>query len=87
MPSEVSEGDTPLPKIARNERKIAAAILIFWSQMHGLTLLLMDELVDPAGKSDELCESVLQGSRRTGDDNSRHPARRLGWSSQPCGME
>ena len=51
----------PIPNTARNERKIAAAILIFWSQMHGLTLLLIDRLVGPAGKSDELCESVLQG--------------------------
>ncbi len=51
----------PIPKTARNERKIAGAILMFWSQMHGLTLLLIDRLVGPAGKSDELCESLLQG--------------------------
>jgi AcrR family transcriptional regulator len=50
-----------IPDIPRNERRIAAAILIFWSQMHGLTLLLIDRLVGPAEKSDELCESVLQG--------------------------
>jgi AcrR family transcriptional regulator len=50
-----------IPKSARNERKIAGAILIFWSQMHGLTLLLIDRLVGPNGKSDELSESVLQG--------------------------
>ena len=52
---------TPIPNTPRNERKIAGAILIFWSQMHGLTLLLVDQLVGPNGKSDELSESVLQG--------------------------
>ena len=51
----------PLPKTPRNERKIAAAILIFWSLMHGLTLLLVDRLVGPSRKTDELSESVLQG--------------------------
>ena len=51
----------PIPNTPRNERKIAGAILIFWSQMHGLTLLLVDRLVGPNGKSDELSESVLQG--------------------------
>jgi AcrR family transcriptional regulator len=51
-----------IPNTARNERKIAGAILIFWSQMHGLTLLLVDRLVGPNGKSDELCEIVLQGT-------------------------
>ena len=29
--------------------------------MHGLTMLLVDRLVGPNGKSDELSESVLQG--------------------------
>jgi AcrR family transcriptional regulator len=51
----------PLPMTPRNERKIAAAILIFWSLMHGLTLLLVDRLVGPSRKTDELSESVLQG--------------------------
>ena len=51
----------PLPKTSRNEPKIAAAILIFWSLMHGLTLLLADRLVGPSRKADELSESVLQG--------------------------
>jgi hypothetical protein len=51
----------PIPKTPRNERKIAAAILIFWSLMHGLTLLLVDRLVGPGRKTDELSESVLQG--------------------------
>jgi AcrR family transcriptional regulator len=51
----------PLPKTPRNERKIAAAILVFWSLMHGLTLLLVDGLVGPSRKTDELSESVLQG--------------------------
>jgi hypothetical protein len=51
----------PIPNTARNERKIAGAILMFWSQMHGLTLLLVDGLVGPSEKADELSESVLQG--------------------------
>jgi AcrR family transcriptional regulator len=51
----------PLPKTARNEPKVAAAILIFWSLVHGLTLLLVDRLVGPSRKADELSESVLQG--------------------------
>jgi AcrR family transcriptional regulator len=49
------------PNTPRNERKIAGAILVFWSQMHGLTLLLIDRLVGPSGKTDQLIESVLQG--------------------------
>jgi AcrR family transcriptional regulator len=51
----------PIPNTPRNARKIAAAILIFWSQMHGLTLLLVDRLVGPSEKSKELSESLLQG--------------------------
>ena len=51
----------PIPNTPRNERKIAAAILVFWSQMHGLTLLLVDRLVGPSEKSEELSESLLQG--------------------------
>jgi AcrR family transcriptional regulator len=51
----------PIPNTPRNERKISAAILIFWSQMHGLTLLLVDRLVGPSEKSKELSESLLQG--------------------------
>lgn len=51
----------PIPNTPRNERKIAGAILVFWSQMHGLTMLLVDRLVGPNGKSDELSESVLEG--------------------------
>jgi AcrR family transcriptional regulator len=50
-----------IPKTTRNEGKIAGAILIFWSQMHGLTSLLVDGLVGPRGKSKELSESLLQG--------------------------
>src|SRR6476660_5502395 len=53
----------PLPKTPRNEQKIAAAILVFWSVMHGLTLLLVDRLVGPSRKTDELTESVLRGMR------------------------
>jgi AcrR family transcriptional regulator len=51
----------PLSKTPRNERKIAAGILIFWSLMHGLTLLLVDRLVGPSRNTDELSESILQG--------------------------
>jgi AcrR family transcriptional regulator len=50
-----------IPNTPRNERKIAGAILVFWSQMHGLTLLLVDKLVGPSGKTDELIDSVLSG--------------------------
>ena len=50
-----------LPMTPRNERKVAAAILIFWSLMHGLTLLLVDRLVGPSRNTDDLSESVLQG--------------------------
>jgi AcrR family transcriptional regulator len=49
-----------MPDTLRNERKLAGAILMFWSLMHGLTLLLVDRLAGPMGKSDELSESVLQ---------------------------
>ena len=48
------------PKTPRNEQRIAAAILVFWSVMHGLTLLLVDRLVGPSRKSDKLTESVLR---------------------------
>jgi AcrR family transcriptional regulator len=51
----------PIPNTLRNKRKIAGAILIFWSQMHGLTLLLVDRHVGPTRKIDELSGSVLQG--------------------------
>jgi AcrR family transcriptional regulator len=50
-----------IPNTPRNERRIAGAILIFWSQMHGLTLLLVDRLVGPSGRADELSERALQG--------------------------
>jgi len=46
---------------ARNERKIAGAILACWSLVHGLTMLLADGLVGPTTKSDELSDSVVQG--------------------------
>ena len=51
----------PIANTARNERKIAGAILIFWSQMHGLTLLLVDRLVGPREQADELSEALLHG--------------------------
>jgi AcrR family transcriptional regulator len=50
-----------IPNTPRNEGKIAGALLMYWSLMHGLTLLLVDRLVGPNGKSDELSESLLQG--------------------------
>jgi AcrR family transcriptional regulator len=50
-----------IPNTAANARKIDGAILTFWSQMHGLTLLLVDRLVGPSDKMEELTESVLQG--------------------------
>ncbi|MDP9812329.1 AcrR family transcriptional regulator [Rhizobium tibeticum] len=50
-----------IPNTAANTREIDGAILIFWSQMHGLTLLLVDRLVGPSDKMEELTENVLQG--------------------------
>ncbi|WP_028747550.1 TetR/AcrR family transcriptional regulator [Rhizobium mesoamericanum] len=44
-----------------NTRTIDGAILVFWSQMHGLTLLLVDRLVGPSDKLEDLTENVLQG--------------------------
>jgi AcrR family transcriptional regulator len=51
----------PIPSTARNERKIDGAILVYWSLLHGLTLLLVDRLVGPSEKADELSETVLEG--------------------------
>jgi AcrR family transcriptional regulator len=50
-----------IPDTPADRRKIDGAILMFWSQMHGLTLLLVDRLVGPSEKAAELSESVLQG--------------------------
>lgn len=50
-----------IPDTPRNERKIAGAILACWSLVHGLTQLIADGLVGPDKKSDELCETLLQG--------------------------
>ncbi len=50
-----------IPRTARNERKIDGAILVYWSLLHGLTLLLIDGLVGPTEKADELAESVWDG--------------------------
>ena len=50
-----------IPLTARNERKIDGAILVYWSLLHGLTLLLIDGLVGPTAKADELSESVWEG--------------------------
>lgn len=59
----ISEGalGQAIPPTARNERKIDGAILIYWSLLHGLTLLLIDRLIGPTDKADELSESVLEG--------------------------
>jgi len=50
-----------IPDTARNERKIAGAILACWSLMHGLTLLLADGLVGPKKKAGALGERLVQG--------------------------
>ena len=50
-----------IPETSRNERKIAGAILACWSLVHGLTLLLADELVGPKKKSGALSDSLVQG--------------------------
>ena len=50
-----------IPQTARNERKIAGAILACWSLVHGLTLLLADGLVGPKKKSGALADSLVQG--------------------------
>jgi hypothetical protein len=51
----------PIASTEPNTRTIDGAILVFWSQMHGLTLLLVDRLVGPSDKMEELTENVLQG--------------------------
>ena len=51
----------PIPDIPRNERKIAAAILAFWSLVHGLTQLIADGLVGPGKDSGEMCETLIKG--------------------------
>lgn len=50
-----------IPLTARNEGKIAGAILACWSLVHGLTLLLADGLVGPKKKSGALGDSLVQG--------------------------
>lgn len=50
-----------IPDTTANKREIDGAILVFWSQMHGLTLLLVDGLVGPSDQVDELSESLFQG--------------------------
>lgn len=49
-----------IPSDQSNTRAMDGAILVFWSQMHGLTLLLVDRLVGPSDKLEELTENVLQ---------------------------
>jgi AcrR family transcriptional regulator len=51
----------PIPATSRNFPKIYGAILVFWSQLHGLTLLLIDGLVGPSDKAEDLCDRVVQG--------------------------
>ena len=50
-----------IPQTARNERKVAGAILACWSLVHGLTLLLADGLVGPQKKAGALGDSLIQG--------------------------
>jgi len=50
-----------IPHTPHNERKIAGAILVCWSLVHGLTLLLADGLVGPKKKSGALGDRLLQG--------------------------
>jgi len=50
-----------IPQTARNERKIAGAILACWALVHGLTLLLADGLVGPQKKAGALGDSLVQG--------------------------
>lgn len=61
--SAISEGalGSLIPNTVENQRKIDGAILVFWSQMHGLTLLLVDRLVGPNEKTAALSDSVLDG--------------------------
>jgi AcrR family transcriptional regulator len=49
---------SPLPKSAKSERKIDGVILVYWSALHGLTMLLIDGLVGPASKSEQIGQSV-----------------------------
>ena len=51
----------PIPNNARNERRISGAILACWSLVHGLTLLVVDGLVGPPEKANELCEGLVEG--------------------------
>ncbi|MDL2406782.1 TetR/AcrR family transcriptional regulator [Rhizobium calliandrae] len=51
----------PIDDTEANTRTIDGAILVFWSQMHGLTLLLADRLVGPGDKMQDLTENVLCG--------------------------
>lgn len=50
----------PVPRTARNATKIDSAILTYWAQIHGLTLLLIDGLVGPQSRVDELAERAIQ---------------------------
>lgn len=50
----------PIPKVARNARKIDAAVLSYWAQVHGLTVLLLDRLVGPADCADEFADRTVQ---------------------------
>jgi AcrR family transcriptional regulator len=48
-----------LPNTAENVGRIASIVLTIWSQVHGLTLLLIDGLVGPKDAADELTEMSL----------------------------
>jgi AcrR family transcriptional regulator len=48
----------PVPR-QRNASKIDSAVLSYWSQIHGLTLLLIDRLVGPSTQSDKLASRAV----------------------------
>lgn len=49
----------PIAKTSRNEARIDGALLSFWSQMHGLTMLLIDKLVGPGEEAEELSNQMI----------------------------
>ncbi|MCW5749982.1 MAG: TetR/AcrR family transcriptional regulator [Alphaproteobacteria bacterium] len=51
----------PITQTARNERRIAGAILACWSLVHGLTMLLADGLVGPKEKAGALASRLVLG--------------------------
>lgn len=49
-----------IPRTAENQLTIDAALLIFWTQMHGLSLLLVNRLIGPPEKAPELAAMALR---------------------------